>query len=461
MFRLFKHYVPHAVLLLGFFDLALLGLAAEIGWVWRAHEIGMEIEPLMQRPWPVITFALLVNMAMIAVGVYGPDSLQSLRFAAARLLVAISLGVIFLSVTYFILPGATLWRSNSLYAMGLSIVFLMGNRLLLGGLLGTTAFKRRLMVLGAGKRAQRVLDLAERPDAGFVLVGFVAMNDGPLVVEEAINRDAIKNLAKHVENLNVTEVVLALEERRNALPVNDLLRIKTTGVHVNDLSTFLERETGRVDLDTVNPSWLIFSDGFSAGRRLSTIAKRIFDLIASSLLLAFTAPVIVLFALFVKLDSRGPAFFRQERVGHYGQPFQIVKLRSMRTDAEVDGAQWAQKDDPRVTRLGRFIRKVRIDELPQTWSVLKGDMSFVGPRPERPEFVASLETQMRYYNERHMVKPGITGWAQINYPYGASVEDSRHKLEYDLYYAKNYTPFLDLLIILQTLRVVLWPDGAR
>ena len=461
MFRLFKHYVPHAVLLLGFFDLALLGLAAELGWVWRAHEIGMDVEPLAQRPLPIITFALLVHMAMIAVGVYGPDALQSLRFAAARLLVAISLGVIFLSVTYFILPGATLWRSNSLYAMGLSIIFLIGNRVMLGGLLGTTAFKRRLMVLGAGKRAQRVLDLAERSDAGFVLVGFVAMNDGALVVEEAINRDAIKNLAKHVENLNVTEVVLALEERRNALPVNDLLRIKTTGVHVNDLSTFLERETGRVDLDTVNPSWLIFSDGFSAGRRISTIAKRLFDLIASSILLALTAPIILLFALFVKMDSRGPAFFRQERVGLYGQPFQIIKLRSMRTDAEVDGAQWAQKDDPRVTRLGRFIRKVRIDELPQTWSVLKGDMSFVGPRPERPEFVASLETQMRYYNERHMVKPGITGWAQINYPYGASVEDSRHKLEYDLYYAKNYTPFLDLLILLQTLRVVLWPDGAR
>ncbi|WP_373487801.1 TIGR03013 family XrtA/PEP-CTERM system glycosyltransferase [Blastomonas sp.] len=461
MFRVFKHYVPHAVLLLGMFDLALLGLAAEIGWNWRAHEIGMDAGPIADRPLPIISFALLVHMAMIAVGVYGPDALQSLRFAAARLLVAVSLGVIFLSVTYFIFPGATLWRSNSLYAMILAIVFLIANRIFLGGLLGTTAFKRRLMVLGAGNRAQRVFDLAERPDAGFVLVGFVAMNDGPLVVEEAINRDAIKNLAKHVENLNVTEVVLALEERRNALPVNDLLRIKTTGVHVNDLSTFLERETGRVDLDTVNPSWLIFSDGFSAGRRISTIAKRFFDLVVSSILLALTGPFILLFALLVKLDSKGPAFFRQERVGLYGQPFQIIKLRSMRTDAEVDGAQWAQKNDPRVTRMGRFIRKVRIDELPQAWSVLKGDMSFVGPRPERPEFVASLETQMRYYNERHMVKPGITGWAQINYPYGASVEDTRHKLEYDLYYAKNYTPFLDLLIILQTLRVVLWPDGAR
>ncbi|MEO5597752.1 MAG: exopolysaccharide biosynthesis polyprenyl glycosylphosphotransferase, partial [Novosphingobium sp.] len=215
------------------------------------------------------------------------------------------------------------------------------------------------------------------------------------------------------------------------------------------------------DLDTVNPSWLIFSDGFSSGRAVSSFAKRMFDVIASALLLTLTLPLIGLFALIVKLDSKGPAFFRQTRVGLFGVPFSVIKLRSMRTDAEADGAQWASKDDPRTTRVGRFIRKVRIDELPQTWSVLKGEMSFVGPRPERPEFVSELEEHMPYYAERHMVKPGITGWAQINYPYGASIEDSRHKLEYDLYYAKNYTPFLDLLILLQTLRVVLWHEGAR
>jgi exopolysaccharide biosynthesis polyprenyl glycosylphosphotransferase len=223
----------------------------------------------------------------------------------------------------------------------------------------------------------------------------------------------------------------------------------------------MERETGRVDLDTVNPSWLIFSDGFSSGRAVSSVAKRAFDVLASSILLLLTFPVILLFALLVKLDSRGPAFFRQSRIGLFGQQFDLIKLRSMRTDAEKDGAQFAQKDDPRVTRIGKFIRKVRIDELPQAWSVLKGEMSFVGPRPERPEFVDDLEDKLPYYAERHMVKPGITGWAQINYPYGASIEDSRHKLEYDLYYAKNYTPFLDLLILLQTLRVVLWHEGAR
>ena len=244
--------------------------------------------------------------------------------------------------------------------------------------------------------------------------------------------------------------------------MKDLLRIKTTGVHVNDISTFLERETGRVDLQSVNPSWLIFSDGFSSGRMLSGVFKRLFDIVASLVLLLFAGPVILLTALAVKLESKGPAFYRQRRVGLYGVGFDCIKLRSMRQDAEVNGqAVWAEKDDPRITRVGRFIRKVRIDELPQCWSVLKGEMSFVGPRPERPQFVEDLEQQLPYYAERHMVKPGITGWAQINYPYGASIEDSRQKLEYDLYYAKNYSPFLDLLILLQTIRVVLWPEGAR
>ena len=287
------------------------------------------------------------------------------------------------------------------------------------------------------------------------------MSDQTPVIEEAINRNAVHNLTRFVENLGVSEVVLALEERRNSLPLHDLLRIKTAGVHVNDFSSFIERETGRVDLDTVNPSWLIFSDGFSSGRAVSSVAKRLFDVLVSSVLLALTLPVIALFAVLVKLDSRGPAFFRQTRVGLYGQSFNLVKLRSMRVDAEAAGAQWATQNDPRVTRIGKFIRKVRIDELPQSWSVLKGEMSFVGPRPERPEFVEDLEEKLPYFAERHMVKPGITGWAQINYPYGASMEDSRHKLEYDLYYAKNYTPFLDLLILLQTIRVVLWREGAR
>jgi sugar transferase (PEP-CTERM system associated) len=361
----------------------------------------------------------------------------------------------------FAIPGETFWRSTLAFAMGLAIIFLVLNRLLVGGFVGVNAFRRRVLVLGDGQRALRLRTLAERSESGFAILGYVGMNEGQPVIGQAIPRGTIPDLARYVADLGVTEVVLALEERRNALPLKDLLRIKTAGVHVNDFSSFMERETGRVDLDTLNPRWLIFSDGFSSGRMVSSVAKRVFDVLASGILLLLTFPLIALFALLVKLDSRGPAFFRQRRVGLYGQPFELIKLRSMRTDAEKDGAKWAQKDDPRVTRLGKLIRKLRIDELPQAWSVLKGEMSFVGPRPEVPQFVDDLEEKLPYYAERHMVKPGITGWAQINYPYGASIEDSRHKLEYDLYYAKNYTPFLDLLILLQTLRVILWNEGAR
>jgi len=462
MIRLFKHYIPHAVLMLGIFDFVLLIAAAEAGWVLRAHQIEMDIEEIYTRIGPLLSFALALQTAMIAVGVYGAEALTSIRFATARLLVAISLGVIFLSVMHFATPDLTLWRSNSLYAMMLAFVFLITLRIMLGSMLGGEAFKRRLVVLGAGRRADRVRQLEQRPGSGFIVVGYIAMNDGEQVIEESINRSAIYNLADFVVRLAASEVILALEERRNSIPMSDLLRIKTTGVHVNDLSTFLERETGRVDLDTVNPSWLIFSDGFSSGQRLSAIAKRFFDVLASLMLLILTAPLILLGAIAVLLDSGGPAFYRQLRVGLYGQEFHIVKLRTMRQDAEAAGkAVWAEKDDPRITRTGRILRKLRIDELPQAWNVLKGDMSFVGPRPERRQFVEDLEQQLRYYAERHMVKPGITGWAQINYPYGASIEDSRHKLEYDLYYAKNYSPFLDLLIILQTIRVILWPEGAR
>ena len=461
MIRLFKHYIPHAVLLLGLIDLVLLYGMGELAWQLRAQQLGIDAGRVGDRFGSLLAFAVIVQTGMIAVGVYGADALRSMRYAVARLLVAVSLGIIALSFVDFIFPGLDFWRSTLAYAMFLTILALIINRLIIGGILGAGAFRRRVLVLGAGARAQRLRVLSERPESGFVIVGYVAMNEPSPCVEEAIARAAIHDLSRFVSNLGASEVVLALEERRNSLPLKDLLRIKTAGVHVNDFSSFLERETGRVDLDTLNPSWLIFSDGFSSGRMVSSFVKRLFDIAASSLLLLLTFPLILLFALIVKLDSRGPAFFRQERIGLYGQPFDLVKLRSMCIDAEKDGAKWAQANDPRVTRVGRFIRKVRIDELPQAWSVLKGHMSFVGPRPERPQFVTDLEDKLPYYAERHMVKPGITGWAQINYPYGASITDARHKLEYDLYYAKNYTPFLDLLILLQTLRVVLWPEGAR
>ena len=462
MIRLFKHYVPYAVLLLGTIDLALLLAGAEAGWTLRLWQVGIARGSVADRIPNMIVFAAALQGAMVAVGVYGAQALHSVRFATARIIVATALGILLLSLLFFALPPVAFWRSSLLYATGLTLAAMITVRAALRDWLGGPRFRRRVLVLGAGPRAARIQALSRRPNAGFAVVGFVGMNDGPSAVDGAVNRAAIENLPRYLERIGAGEVVLALEERRNALPLADLLRIKTTGVEVNDFSTFLERETGRVDLDSLNPSWLIFSDGFSAGRRLSGMGKRLFDVTVSLLILALTWPVIAATAIAVKLESRGPAFYRQRRVGLYGETFEVIKLRSMRTDAEVGGkAVWAQKDDPRVTRVGRFIRKVRIDELPQAWSVLKGEMSFVGPRPERPQFVADLEARLPYYAERHVVKPGITGWAQINYPYGASIEDAREKLEYDLYYAKNYTPFLDLLILLQTARVILWPEGAR
>jgi sugar transferase (PEP-CTERM system associated) len=370
--------------------------------------------------------------------------------------------VLALTLIFFMVPAITFWRSNLLYAMLLALVGLIGARLLLGRTIGGELFKRRIVVLGAGPRAARVEAIEQAGPTAFTVASFIGMNDAPVAVARATPREEVVNLSDHVVAMRATEVVLALEERRNALPLADLLRVKTTGVDVKDLSSFLERETGRVDLDSLNPSWLIFSDGFSSGRRLSSMGKRAFDILVSAAILLIAAPLIALTALLIKLESPGPAFFRQRRIGLYGEPFEILKLRSMRQDAEVGGvAVWAQQDDPRVTRVGSIIRKLRIDELPQVWNVLRGKMSFVGPRPERPQFVADLEARLPFYAERHMVKPGITGWAQINYPYGASIEDARRKLEYDLYYAKNYTPFLDILILVMTMRVILWPEGAR
>jgi sugar transferase (PEP-CTERM system associated) len=462
MIRLFKHYVAYGVLLLCFADFAVLALAAEAGWVLRLQQIGKVADPFYHRLPQLLSFTFAIQAAMIGVGVYSAESLQALRFAAARLLVGISLGAILISLLFFLLPELTLWRSNSLYSMLIAFVLLLMVRVLLGGFAGGDSFKRRVMLLGAGRRAKRVVELSKRPGANFLITGIIDMKDAPAEIDSAVSRTVIPSLREYVDNSEANEVVLALDEQRDNIPFDDLLRLKTTGVHISDLSTFLERETGRVDLDSVQPSWLIFSDGFSSGRSASLVLKRSFDLLVSALLLLLASPIILITALLVKLESPGPAFYRQVRVGRYGETFEILKLRSMRKDAEAGGkAIWAQKGDDRVTRVGKIIRLIRVDELPQLWTVLKGGMSFVGPRPERPQFVTELEEKIPYYAERHMMKPGITGWAQINYPYGASLDDARHKLEYDLYYTKNYSLFLDVLIILQTMRVLLWAEGAR
>jgi sugar transferase (PEP-CTERM system associated) len=323
-------------------------------------------------------------------------------------------------------------------------------------------FKRRVLVYGAGQSAAAIAGLRRRADRrGFHLAGFVPAN----AQERAVTLDRIepvgKSLVQLCRELEVTEVVVAMDDRRSGFPIAELLQCRLAGLDVTELLTFLERETGRVRIDVLNPSWMIFGPGFRRDP-LRRITSRALDLGSCLVVLGLALPVMLATALAIKLEDgwRAPVLYRQRRVGLGGRPFMLFKFRSMRTDAESDGRpRWAQKGDSRVTRVGSFIRKTRIDELPQLLNVLAGQMSVVGPRPERPEFVSQLAERIPYYVERHCVKPGVTGWAQLCYPYGSSERDSLEKLQYDLYYVKNNTLLFDLAIVLQTVEVVLMGKG--
>ncbi len=462
MIRVFKHYVPTPLLVLGLLEFFVLIASAELGWRVRVYQIGGQPGSVVGNIPEILTFGVVMYVAYLAVGAYQASACRSVRESISRVMVASGVGLVGLSVIFFLVPIVALWRSVLLIATVFSIIGVFVLRVIFSRLVVWNRFRRRIVVLGAGARASRIRELAEQPNASFSVAAFVRMAPDETEVAQAVDRTEVGTLVELVEREQAEEVVLAMKERRGALPLQDLLATKVLGTRIYDLSSFLERETGRVDLDSVNLSWLIFSDGFLASNRLSAVLKRLFDITASALLLLATMPILVLTAIAIKLTSPGPVFYRQERVGLYGAAFRIMKFRSMRTDAEKDGTpQWAQKGDPRVTAVGRLIRATRIDEIPQIFNVFKGDMSFVGPRPERPFFVDDLVKDIPLYAERHIVKPGITGWAQLNYPYGASIEDARHKLEYDLYYVKNYTVFLDILILIQTVRVVLWQDGVR
>jgi sugar transferase (PEP-CTERM system associated) len=321
--------------------------------------------------------------------------------------------------------------------------------------------KRRVLVYGAGKSAAAIAGIRRRSDRrGFLVVGYVPAPGELREVADAL-LDPADGLVRLCARWDVSEVVVAMDDRRRGFPIAELLQCRLAGVDVTEQLSFLERETGRVRIDILNPAWMIFGEGFRRDpiRRLSA---RAVDLSAGLVVLTLASPFVLLTVLAIKLEEgwRAPVFYRQRRVGLLGQPFQLLKFRSMRVDAEQDGqAQWARKDDPRVTRVGALIRKVRIDELPQLLNVLSGQMSLVGPRPERPEFVSDLAERIPYYHERHSVKPGITGWAQLCYPYGASEADSLQKLQYDLYYVKNNTLLFDLAILLQTAEVVFLGKG--
>jgi sugar transferase (PEP-CTERM system associated) len=324
-----------------------------------------------------------------------------------------------------------------------------------------------VLVYGSSAQMAAFNRMRRRSDrAGYHLVGMVLQaGDTPDMLDPLTDRlhEAPNGLGALCGELDIDELVVALQDRRQTLPIKELLQCRLAGVTVLEFISFMERETGRIQLDLLNPSWIIFGRGFRRdGVRLFT--ARALDFFASGLLLVLASPIMLLTMLAIWLeDGRrgGGVFYRQARVGFEGKVFHLTKFRSMRVDAEADGAQWAQKNDPRVTRVGAFIRRTRIDELPQLLNVLKGHMGFVGPRPERPEFVVELEAKIPYYAYRHSVKPGITGWAQLCYPYGSSVEDAAQKLQYDLYYVKNHNLLFDITILLQTVEVVLMGKGAR
>jgi sugar transferase (PEP-CTERM system associated) len=364
----------------------------------------------------------------------------------------------------YVVADAGIGRGVLLIAVLLALVGLAASRYVFTHIVDDAAFKRRVLVYGCGQRAAAIASLRRRSDRrGFAVVGYLQPDGEDCAVPANQLVDAKGNLQLLCAQLNVDEVVVAMDDRRRAFPLLELLECRLAGTDVAELLTFLERETGRVRIDALNPSWMIFGDGFRRDP-LRLFSSRMLDLVASLLILVVSLPAMAITALAIKFEDgwRAPVLYRQARVGLGGRSFDVLKFRSMRIDAERDGrAQWAQTKDPRITRVGAIIRKIRVDELPQILNVVRGQMSFVGPRPERPQFVAQLAQDIPYYAQRHCVKPGITGWAQLCYPYGSSEQDALEKLQYDLYYIKNNTLLFDLAILVQTAEVVFMGRGAR
>jgi sugar transferase (PEP-CTERM system associated) len=379
----------------------------------------------------------------------------------ARIIQAFGFGCILLASIYFLIPQVIIttkifWTS---YLVICGAIF--GWRMLYAGILKKRLFAQPVLMLGAGHLATEIThEIEDHQDSGYKIAAFIAANPPVYNPNNAAIFDNITSLLHLASQFSAQRIIVALDDRRGTMPVSDLLQAKLQRIEIEDGITFFEAITGKILVQNVNPAWLIFSDGFRAGRFRLAI-KRIFDLLFAGCGLLLSMPITLFIALLIKVESPGPIFYCQERVGERGKPFHVIKFRSMRQDAEKHGAVWAQKNDPRVTRIGAFIRKTRIDEIPQMWNVLRGEMSIVGPRPERPIFVEQLNKKIPYYSLRHSVKPGITGWAQICYPYGASEEDALHKLEYDLYYIKNLSIFLDFLIAFRTIKTVLGRQGAR
>ena len=386
------------------------------------------------------------------------------RELVLRLVQALGLAWVALALSFYFYPALMLGRSISLIALPLALTLMVTWRVSIHWFLGHPDFGERILIVGSGDAAVDVArEVLSRPDAGYRVVGFVG-TDSELLGKSLINPRVIgltEELGDIVGREHIDRIVVAMGERRGQFPTDKLLQLSLTGrVSIEEGAAFYERITGRVSLSMIRPSWLIFT-GPGRQKRFASLGRITVHRLAALIGFVLSLPIIIVTAILIKLESRGPVFYKQERVGKNGRIFVLTKFRSMGVDAEKEGPVWASKGDDRTTRVGRVIRKIRVDEIPQFWNIIKGDMNFVGPRPERPHFVAQLAEEIPYYEQRHLIAPGLTGWAQIKYPYGASIEDARQKLQYDLFYIKNHGLVFDAIILFETVKIILFGRGAQ
>jgi sugar transferase (PEP-CTERM system associated) len=386
------------------------------------------------------------------------------RELVLRLVQALGLAWVALALTFYVFPRLMLGRGITLIALPLALALMVSWRVSIHWLLGHPQIGERILVVGAGANAVEVArEVLDRPDAGYRIIGFVDV--GPELVGKSLLNPRVIGMTSDLDGIvkreNVDRIVVAMGERRGQFPTDKLLHLSLTGdVSIEEGASFYERLTGRVSLSMIRPSWLIFS-GRGRQARIAGLFRNGMHRFVALVGAILSLPIALVTAIIIKLESPGPVLYKQERVGRNGRPFVLMKFRSMGVDAEKEGPVWATSGDERATRIGRIIRKIRVDEIPQFWNILRGEMSFVGPRPERPHFVSQLAQEIPYYEQRHLIAPGLTGWAQIKYPYGASIEDARQKLQYDLYYIKNQSLILDTIIMFETIKIILFGRGAR
>jgi sugar transferase (PEP-CTERM system associated) len=430
-----------------------------LGWLDAYYELNVKYGFLKAG---VVTLFCLA--AFYLYDLYDFVVMHDRRELVLRLVQALGLAWIALAITMYLLPRLMIGRGVSLIALPLALLLMVAWRIGAHWLLGHPDVGEKILIVGSGTSAIEVArEVLERRDAGYRIVGFVDSRP-ELVGQSIINPRVIgltEDLVSIVRREGIDRIVVALGERRGQFPVRELLDLSLSGdVAIEECASFYEKLTGRVSLDMMRPSWLIFSSR-ARQARLSAVLRALFHRGVALVGAVISLPIALLTAALIKLDSKGPVLYSQERVGKNGRAFRVYKFRSMRTDAEKDGPVWASKaGDARTTRVGRVIRKIRVDEIPQFWNILRGEMNFVGPRPERPHFVRQLAEEIPFYEQRHLIPPGLTGWAQIKYPYGASIEDARQKLQYDLYYIKNQSLLLDAVILFETVKTILFGRGT-